>query len=118
MINKSTPYYIDNNSDAWKWQVAVPYKFPKIIDVPNFTADILDNTGKVGIDGQEFQLVLDTNEFSKNAIVSVGTRQYGPRFYVIKDPLPWNMGYLYSFCLLYTSPSPRDRTRSRMPSSA
>ena len=32
MINKSTPYYIDNNSDAWKWQIAVPYKFPKIID--------------------------------------------------------------------------------------
>ena len=26
-------------------------------------------------------------------------------------------GFLYS-CLLYTSPSPRDRTRSRMPSSA
>ena len=26
-------------------------------------------------------------------------------------------GYYYS-CLLYTSPSPRDRTRSRMPSSA
>ena len=25
---------------------------------------------------------------------------------------------LYSDCLLYTSPSPRDRTRSRMPSSA
>ena len=24
----------------------------------------------------------------------------------------------YQFCLLYTSPSPRDRTRSRMPSSA
>ena len=26
--------------------------------------------------------------------------------------------YGYSGCLLYTSPSPRDRTRSRMPSSA
>ena len=25
---------------------------------------------------------------------------------------------LGNFCLLYTSPSPRDRTRSRMPSSA
>ncbi|WDT36806.1 ATP-binding cassette domain-containing protein [Streptococcus pneumoniae D39] len=25
---------------------------------------------------------------------------------------------VYLFCLLYTSPSPRDRTRSRMPSSA
>ena len=24
----------------------------------------------------------------------------------------------YGYCLLYTSPSPRDRTRSRMPSSA
>ena len=27
-------------------------------------------------------------------------------------------GALYNDCLLYTSPSPRDRTRSRMPSSA
>ena len=27
-------------------------------------------------------------------------------------------GLRYSTCLLYTSPSPRDRTRSRMPSSA
>ena len=26
--------------------------------------------------------------------------------------------YKYMLCLLYTSPSPRDRTRSRMPSSA
>ena len=26
--------------------------------------------------------------------------------------------YIYNLCLLYTSPSPRDRTRSRMPSSA
>ena len=25
---------------------------------------------------------------------------------------------IYDLCLLYTSPSPRDRTRSRMPSSA
>ena len=36
----------------------------------------------------------------------------------------WEFGVLYAlcipsiFCLLYTSPSPRDRTRSRMPSSA
>ena len=27
-------------------------------------------------------------------------------------------GYMFYVCLLYTSPSPRDRTRSRMPSSA
>ena len=30
---------------------------------------------------------------------------------------PWNRVVIYN-CLLYTSPSPRDRTRSRMPSSA
>ena len=29
-----------------------------------------------------------------------------------------NKAMLYEICLLYTSPSPRDRTRSRMPSSA
>ena len=29
-----------------------------------------------------------------------------------------NYGRLANLCLLYTSPSPRDRTRSRMPSSA
>ena len=29
-----------------------------------------------------------------------------------------NNGALHQTCLLYTSPSPRDRTRSRMPSSA
>ena len=32
----------------------------------------------------------------------------------------WNsfVTHVFEICLLYTSPSPRDRTRSRMPSSA
>jgi hypothetical protein len=100
MINKSTPYYIDNNSDSWKWKIEVPYKFPKIIDVPTSTA----NLSQPGIDGQEFQVVLDTNEFSKHAILSLGTRQYGPRVYVIKDPLPWNNGFLYTLNLVSENP--------------
>lgn len=100
MINKSTPYYIDNASDTWKWDVQVPYKFPKIIDIPAST-QALD---KPGIDGQEFQVVLDTNEFAKNSIVSVGSRQYGPRWYVVKDPLPWNRGFIYSFTLVSDNP--------------
>lgn len=100
MINKSTPFYIDNNSDAWKWDIQVPYKFPKIIDIPTSTLDLTTP----GIDGQEFQAVLDTNEFSKNAIISVGSRQYGPRWYVIKDPQPWNAGYLYTFTLVSENP--------------
>ena len=39
--------------------------------------------------------------------------------YRTKGPLTQEeTNYLDSYCLLYTSPSPRDRTRSRMPSSA
>ena len=34
-----------------------------------------------------------------------------------EEELPWAKMYSHA-CLLYTSPSPRDRTRSRMPSSA
>ena len=34
------------------------------------------------------------------------------------DPTAWKEKSLYYACLLYTSPSPRDRTRYRMPSSA
>ena len=37
---------------------------------------------------------------------------------VIMFPLETSMNTLPKHCLLYTSPSPRDRTRSRMPSSA
>ena len=36
---------------------------------------------------------------------------------IIKNGFGWQYKQ-YSTCLLYTSPSPRDRTRSRMPSSA
>ena len=38
----------------------------------------------------------------------------------IEEDIYWKKGIWinYDVCLLYTSPSPRDRTRSRMPSSA
>ena len=36
----------------------------------------------------------------------------------IKGDIMTTSGILSEYCLLYTSPSPRDRTRSRMPSSA
>ena len=40
------------------------------------------------------------------------------RFYVQPELLYAKINSEYDLCLLYTSPSPRDRTRSRMPSSA
>ena len=36
----------------------------------------------------------------------------------IREPVAGSLLYGNNICLLYTSPSPRDRTRSRMPSSA
>ena len=45
---------------------------------------------------------------------------YGIYFFRFNDELLYAGSYCGSsgVCLLYTSPSPRDRTRSRMPSSA
>ena len=42
-------------------------------------------------------------------------KKYGRRLYTDENPRDT---VKIKFCLLYTSPSPRDRTRSRMPSSA
>ena len=55
-----------------------------------------------------------------NEIISIITPQHGGTFI---DCTFGQGGYTkkilsYKDCLLYTSPSPRDRTRSRMPSSA
>ena len=36
----------------------------------------------------------------------------------VSSPKHFEEAVEYKYCLLYTSPSPRDRTRSRMPSSA
>ena len=102
MINKSTPFYIKSNSDSWKWEIQVPYKFPKILCVPDETLDL----DFIGIDQQEFQFVLDTAEFAKNSILVLGHKMYGPRVAVVKDPTPWTgRGFLYTVTLV--SPNPQ-----------
>ena len=45
------------------------------------------------------------------------TKDYGAQVHAFVL-MPNHYHLLMSTCLLYTSPSPRDRTRSRMPSSA
>ena len=44
--------------------------------------------------------------------------KYAPHFNMFKHSAGDDLTDQLKFCLLYTSPSPRDRTRSRMPSSA
>ena len=51
---------------------------------------------------------LTSNAGSTNADVAIVPKGYGAFLAAVPD----------NTCLLYTSPSPRDRTRSRMPSSA
>lgn len=100
MINKSTPYYLDGNSDVWRWFIEKPYQFPKIVDIPQTTLD----KDKIGIDGQEFEIVLDT-ELMANTVISVGHKMYGQNFYIAKDPTPYNRGWLHTCTLVTANPT-------------
>ena len=63
----------------------------------------------------DYVLAGAVNGFQTFAAIGNGNTTY----YVCTDDSDFEIGIgTYSTCLLYTSPSPRDRTRSRMPSSA
>ena len=53
-------------------------------------------------------------EMLVQAVVDYAIFMLDPEGYVVS----WNAGAARTNCLLYTSPSPRDRQKSRMPSSA
>ena len=81
---------------------------------------------------KDFSARVEVNSSVKDVVVTIygsaESLQAGSsadiNFYVMNDSnfLKWKhrekAGYILTSCLLYTSPSPRDRTRSRMPSSA
>ncbi len=100
MINQSTPYFIEYG-DTWKWKIEVPFQYAVITGLPDSTAVL----SKPGIDGQPFDLILDTGEFSKNETVIIGHRQYGPQLAVISDPSPVGRAFQYSFQLITDQPT-------------
>ena len=82
---------------------------------------------------------IPVNEKNIDTYIEVGIKSYKEHYLHLwknQDPSPFinaflnkvyvlealksttQLFYLIKACLLYTSPSPRDRTRSRMPSSA
>lgn len=100
MINKSTPFYIRSNSDYWKWRVNVPYRFPKIVQVPEETV----TNATPGIDGQIFTLVLDTAEYTINDIITPH-RMYGPALLIVSEPKPYLGGFLYEMTMVSKDPT-------------
>ena len=68
-----------------------------------------------------FKVSIDMNEETPNEIdlrmsklKEVSSKSNGKTFLTLPD----SNAIEYNICLLYTSPSPRDRQKSRMPSSA
>lgn len=100
MLNQSTPYFIEGNTDAWQWQIEVPYKYPKIVAITTTTAGLT----RPGIDGQEFDIVLNTDEFFEKQIIT-GDRKYGPQLSITKDPSPYDGGFVYSVTLVTNNPT-------------
>ena len=62
-----------------------------------------------------FEVELFTGSLNSHIGVSAEIEKKFPDF--VKEPDNRNVEYITT-CLLYTSPSPRDRQKSRMPSSA
>ena len=62
----------------------------------------------------------EPREFYDVIIIGGGGHGLGTAYYLAKEHGLKNIAVIEKgwLCLLYTSPSPRDRTRSRMPSSA
>ena len=77
--------------------------------------DYIDQVRAVGTDVEIIAYPPDTISFSMVVFVDTNIFKFGLDDQ--GDPLKTNPN-TPNTCLLYTSPSPRDRTRSRMPSSA
>ena len=89
-----------------------------------FEPDIPQNAGNIFRLGACLGIPVDIIEPAGFAIDDKRLKRASMDYYdylELKKHLSWEKFYEWSkdnSCLLYTSPSPRDRTRSRMPSSA
>ena len=89
-----------NSNDVMLFMKGTP-----VFPMCGFSARVVEILNKVGVKFGSVN-VLESDEM-REGIKTYSNWPTIPQLYVKKE-----------FCLLYTSPSPRDRTRSRMPSSA
>ena len=109
--------------------IPVDQSLSAISDTVNWRVTVCNTTSDMDVGYNWLALENDGNQIIVDSVIDVTG---GGRTQLITSPLPggntfvelddMNQGVcrdllIYS-CLLYTSPSPRDRTRSRMPSSA
>src|SRR5678809_993978 len=103
---------------------ALGYHQPPVYYLPSFT--MRDKSGVHTERGGRFRLAMpslvDQGEWSWQQNPFVGQRAYQGLLVILlmfnSSDLKNSNNTLYEYCLLYTSPSPRDRQKSRMPSSA
>ena len=105
--------------DGAKWdEVELAGKHPTIQQIfRNMNPEMTNGTRMVQDDGKQVLYNGRTGEKYDNPI-TVGFMYILKLAHLVDDKIHARSTGPYSICLLYTSPSPRDRTRSRMPSSA
>ena len=84
------------------------------LELTGVMSDIISNALILGFEKDESKVSAYLDAAKKN-FQSAGTIRGGHEFAISAAN---EFGIKEETCLLYTSPSPRDRTRSRMPSSA
>ena len=78
--------------------------------------DLIKNPGKLGEALSKYLKSKESREVYFKATRDGTVGHHATATNILRDALAGPLSY--NNCLLYTSPSPRDRTRSRMPSSA
>ena len=113
----NTLNYLGQQKNIYKEKSRISRKKLNLFSIENGLGDI-DGFVDIGNKDNAFENLLDAElyskqilngNFSKTSIDNKAGQRYKRQFSILEN---------YEACLLYTSPSPRDRTRSRMPSSA
>ena len=73
----------------------------------------------IGVGTSDRQSAMDSLSNMTGSVVPISDDEFSQRLKALQAQIRESgAAAVYLHCLLYTSPSPRDRTRSRMPSSA